>query len=210
MRKPSEYVAAAKARLRGSLLPDCSEVLRHGERTAKVTRIGSPYVGNDPLTGDDVAEAVRVLAFVADFPALCKGEAVELGQTFRVVTSCRMDIAGAGYTVGLSAEFEKCPAAYSGSRRENGRVRQFRHPLDVLLLETGRDASYIDGIAPAMETSYTVAVRRADWPEATGPDPSDAFEVAPGGIPFTLRVASATRHDGWYIIKCRTRGGRNG
>lgn len=206
MRKPSEYVAAAKAKLRGSLLPDCSEVLRHGERTAKVTRIGSPYVGNDPLTGDDVAEAVRVLAFVADFPALCKGEAVELGQTFRVVTSCRMDIAGAGYTVGLSAAFEKCPATYSGTRREAGHVRQIKHPIDVLLLETGTADNYADALAPTYATAYTVAVRRTDWPEVTEPEPSDVLEVAPGGHPFALKVSTVTRHDGWYILKCRTRG----
>ena len=206
MRKPSEYVAAAKAKLRGSILPDCSEVLRHGERTAKVTRIGSPYVGNDPLTGDDVAEAVRVLAFVADFPALCKGEAVELGQTFRVVTSCRMDIAGAGYTVGLSAAFEKCPATYSGTRREAGHVRQIKHPLDVLLLETGTADNYADALAPTYAKAYTVAVRRVDWPEVTEPEPSDLLEVAPDGHPFALKVSAVTRHDGWYILKCRTRG----
>ena len=206
MRKPSEYVATAKAKLRGSLLPDCSEVLRHGERTAKVTRIGSPYVGNDPLTGDDVAEAVRVLAFVADFPALCKGEAVELGQTFRVVTSCRMDIAGAGYTVGLSAAFEKCPAAYSGTRREAGHVRQIKHPLDVLLLENGTADNSMESVAPTYATAYVAAIRRDDWPEESAPEVSDTLEVAPGGLPFVLKVSTVTRHDGWYILKCRTRG----
>ena len=205
MRKPSEYVAAAKARLRGSLHPDCSEVLRHGERTAKVTRIGSPYVGTDPLTGDDVAEAVRVLAFVADFPALCKGEAVELGQTFRVVTSCRMDIAGAGYTVGLSAAFDKCPAAYKGTRRENGKARTIQHPLDILLLENGTADNYTDALAPTYATAYIAAIRRADWPEVSDPEPSDTIEVAPDGHPLTLKVSTVTRHGGWYILKCRTR-----
>lgn len=206
MRKPSEYVAAAKARLRDSLIPDCSEVFRHGERTAKVTRIGSPSVGDEPLNGEDVAEAVRILAFVADFPELCKGEAVELGQTFRVVTSCKKDIAGAGYTVGLSAAFEKCPAAYSGTRRESGHVRQIKHPIDVLILETGTADNYADALAPTYATAYTVAVRRTDWPEVTDPEPSDALEVAPDGHPLTLKVSTVTRHDGWYILKCRTRG----
>ena len=206
MRKPSEYVAAAKARLRDSLIPDCSEVLRHGERAAKVTRIGSPSVGDDPLTGEDVAEAVHVLAFVADFPTLCKGAAVELEGTFRVVTSCRMDIAGAGYVVGLSAAFEKCPAAYSGTRRESGSVRRLKHPLDVLLLETGTADNYADALAPTYATAYIVAVRRTDWPEVSDPEPSDTIEVAPGGHPLALKVSTVTRHDGWYILKCRTRG----
>ena len=205
MRTPSEYVAVAKARLRDCLIKGCSDVLRHGERTAKVSRIGSPSVGDDSLTGEDVAEAVRVLAFVADFPELCKGDAVELGNTFRVVTSCRKDIVGVGYTVGLSAEFEKCPAAYSGTRREAGHVRQIKHPLDVLLLETGTADNYADALAPTYATAYIVAVRRTDWPEVTEPEPSDVLEVAPGGHPFVLKVSAVTRHDGWYILKCRTR-----
>lgn len=211
MRKPSEYVAAAKAHLRDSLIPDCSEVMRHGERTAKVTRIGSPSVGGEPLMGDEPAENCRVLAMASDFPTLARGEAVELGRTFRVVTSCTADIAGAGYTVGLSDAFEKCPAAYSGTRRESGRVRSLYFPISVLMLETGAAESYGDAITPFAEKTYTVALRRADWPEVSEPKVSDSFCVSPDGrADFNLNVASVTRHDGWYVLKCRTRGGRNG
>lgn len=208
MRKPSEYVAAAKAHLRDSLIPDCSEVMRHGERTAKVTRIGSPSVGGEPLMGDEPAENCRVLAMASDFPTLARGEAVELGQTFRVVTSCTADIAGAGYTVGLSDAFEKCPAAYSGTRRESGRVRSLHFPISALVLEVGAGGAYADGIAPAIESSYTVALRRADWPEVSEPEASDTLQL--DGRNFqtaTLAVASVARHDGWYILKCRSRGG---
>jgi len=217
MRKPSEYVAAAKAHLRDSLIPDCSEVMRHGERTAKVTRIGSPSVGGEPIMGDEPAENCRVLAMASDFPELSRGEAVELSKreasapSFHVVTSCTADIAGAGYTVGLSAPFEKCPAAYSGRRRESGRVRELYFPISALVLETGAGGGYADGIAPDMETTYTVAIRRADWPEVSDPEVSDTLRV--DGRNFqtaTLAVAAVTRHDGWYMLKCRSRGGRNG
>lgn len=206
MRKPSEYVSAAMAKLRGGSLSDCSEVLRHGELSATVTRIGLSQRGGDEVTEADVPENCRVLAYVADFPELRTGDAVELGKTLRVVTSCATGPVNALLAVGLSAAFEKCPAAYSGTRREAGHVRQIRQPLDVLLLETGTADNITDALAPTYATAYVVAIRRADWPEITEPEPSDVLEVAPDGHPFALKVSTATRHDGWYILKCRTRG----
>ena len=62
MRKPSEYIPAAMAKLRRSLIPDCSEVLRHGGRSAEVTRVGAVSKGGDSVTDSDVNENVRVLA----------------------------------------------------------------------------------------------------------------------------------------------------
>ena len=206
MRKPCEYVSAAMAKLRGGSLSGCSEVLRYGEQSATVTRIGRSQRGGDEVSDVGVSENCRVLAYVADFPTLQTGEAVELGTSLRVVTSCETGPINTLLTVGLSAAFEKCPAAYSGTRREHGRVRQLKHPLDVLLLETGTADNYADALAPTYATAYTVAVRRTDWPEVTDPEPSDALEVAPGGHPLTLKVSTVTRHGGWYILKCRTRG----
>ena len=206
MRKPHEYVSAAMAKLRGSSLTGCSEVLRHGEQSATVTRVGLSQRGGDEVTDTDVSENCRVLANVADFPALQIGEAVELGTTIRVVTSCATGPINTLLTVGLSAAFEKCPAAYRGTRREAGHVRQIKHPLDVLLLETGTADNFADALSPTYATAYTAAIRREDWPETSEPDPSDLIEVAPGGHPFILKVSTVTRHDGWYILKCRTRG----
>jgi len=206
MRKPCEYVAAAMARLRGSSLSGCSEALRHGERGATVTRVGPAQRGGDEVTEAGVAENCRVLAYVADFPGLKTGEAVELGETLRVVTSCATGPVNALLTIGLSAEFEKCPAAYKGTRRENGKARTIQHPLDILLLENGTADNYTDALAPTYATAYIAAIRRADWPEVSDPEPSDTIEVAPDGHPLTLKVSTVTRHDGWYILKCRTRG----
>lgn len=206
MRKPGEYVPAAMAKLRGGSLSDCSEVLRHGEQAATVTRIGMSKRGGDEVSDAEVAENCRVLAYVADFPALQTGAAVELGRSLRVVTSCETGPVNALLTVGLSAAFEKCPAAYRGTRRENGIVRQIRHPFDVLMLETGTADNITDALAPTYATAYVVAIRRTDWPEVTEPEPSDVLEVAPDGHPFALKVSTVTRHDGWYILKCRTKG----
>lgn len=102
MRKPGEYVPAAMAKLRGGSLSDCSEVLRHGGSTATVTRIGKAKRGGDEVTVAGVPENCRVLAYVADFPALKADEEVKLGETVRVVTSCSTGPVDSLLTVGLS------------------------------------------------------------------------------------------------------------
>ena len=203
MRKPSEYVAAARKRLFDGQLSGCLETLRHGERAAKVTRIGSTSRGEDAVAETDVFEQCRVLASASDFPRLSKGSAVELGDTVRVVTSASADITKTLLTVGLSAEFEKCPAAYKGTRREDGGVRTLDFPLDVLLLESGTADGITDAAAPSIVPTYIVAIRREDWCDETTPNFGDELTAAKDGVPIAIKVLSAERSDGWYILKCR-------
>ena len=179
--------------------------MRHGETEQGAVVQSSSRDFAEAVSDTAPAEAARYVANAADFPTLDEGAAVELGGSLRVVVSMKSDPVGATFTVGLSAEFEKCPAAYKGTRREAGRVRQIKHPLDILLFENGTADNYTDSLAPTYATAYTVAVRRTDWPEVTDPEPSDTIEVAPDGHPLTLKVSTVTRHGGWYILKCRTR-----
>ena len=120
MRKPGEYVPAAMAKLRGGSLSDCSEVLRHGGRTATVTRIGKSKRGGDEVTVAGVPENCRVLAYVADFPALKADEAVELGETVRVVTSCSTGPVDSLLTVGLSEPMARAPIKRAGAVTPKG------------------------------------------------------------------------------------------
>ena len=214
MRTPNQYLAPAFARLQGGPLRDCSETMRWGERIGTVSRVGSPRRGEDAVLDSDIPEECRVLAPAVPFCGLARGDAVELGDTFRVVTSATDNITrSAFFTVGLSAAFDICRAAYTGTRRESGRVRTVRMPLDVLALESGGMYESLDSVAPAAETTWTVAIRRADWPETTDPQISDSLSLGRDGQTasnLSLAVAAVSRHDGWYILKCRTRGGRNG
>ena len=187
-------------------VPEAVRTMRHGETEQGAVVQSSSRDFAEPVSDTAPAEAARYVANAADFPTLEQGAAVELGESLRVVVSMKTDPVGATFTVGLSAEFEKCPAAYTGTRREAGHVRQIKHPLDILLLENGTADNFADALAPTYATAYTVAVRRTDWPEVTEPEPSDVLEVAPDGHPFALKVSTVTRHDGWYILKCRTRG----
>ena len=211
MRKPSEYLPAALKGLRGRLMPDCSETLRHGERSATVTRVGSISRGEDALTGSDVNEGVRVLASASDFPTLERGEAVELGGSLRVVTSLRSDPVGASLSVGLSAAFGECPAAFSGRRASasSSSARTIAFTLDALALEDAAAPSAPgDPLGPSGGRTWTVCVRAADWPETEPPQTGDEIRiVAPGdGRELRLRAASVSRGGGWWTIRARPRG----
>ena len=186
-------------------VPEAVRTMRHGETEQGAVVQSSSRDFAEAVSDAAPAEAARYVANAADFPTLEQGAAVELGGSLRVVVSMKTDPVGATVTVGLSAEFEKCPAAYKGTRRENGKARTIQHPLDVLLLENGTADNYADALAPTYATAYTVAVRRTDWPEVKDPEPSDTIEVAPDGHPLILKVSTVTRHGGWYILKCRTR-----
>lgn len=187
-------------------VPEAVRTMRHGETEQGAVVQSSSRDFAEAVSDAAPEEAARYVANAADFPTLEQGAAVELGESLRVVVSMKTDPVGATFTVGLSAEFEKCPAAYKGTRRENGKARTIQHPLDILLLENGTADNYTDALAPTYATAYIAAIRRADWPEVSDPEPSDTIEVAPDGHPLTLKVSTVTRHGGWYILKCRTRG----
>lgn len=186
-------------------VPEAVRTMRHGETEQGAVVQSSSRDFAEPVSDTAPAEAARYVANAADFPTLDEGAAVELDGSLRVVVSMKVDAVGATFTVGLSAEFEKCSAAYKGTRREGGRARTIQHPLDILVLESGTADNFTDAIAPTYATAYTAAIRRADWPEVTDPEPSDVIEIAPNGHPLTLKVSTVTRHGGWYILKCRTR-----
>ena len=195
-------------------LPDATAEMRHGENERGVVLQTSGEEVAEAVSDSAPEEAARFCALrPADFKTLERGSAVEIGESLRVVTSLKRAVGGAHLSFGVSAAFDKCKAAYSGTRRESGAVRNIRHPLDVLALESGGMYESLDSVAPAAETTWTVAIRRADWPETTDPQISDSLSLGRDGQTasnLSLTVAAVSRHDGWYILKCRTRGGRNG
>lgn len=199
-----EDIAQAIGSLAGSL-PEASRVMLHGEERGNVLQSSGRDFA-DVVSDAGPVEVARFIARTFDFPTLDEGAAVELDGTLRVVVSLKGDPIGATFTVGLSAEFEKCPAAYRGVRREEGAVRHIAHPFDALVLETGTAEAYTNALAPSYARTYTIAIRRADWCEATGPEPTDTVEVAPGGEPVKLKVSAVERHGGFYLLKCRTKG----
>ena len=99
--------------------PEAVRTMRHGEDESGAVVQSSSRDFAEPVSDAAPTEAARYIANAADFPTLEQGAAVELGGSLRVVVSMKTDPVGATFTVGLSAEFEKCPAAYAGTRRES-------------------------------------------------------------------------------------------
>lgn len=198
---PSEYVAAAIRGLRATSLAGNAARMSHGGRAAPVARVGSVQFGEDAISADAPAEAVRVLALAADFPLLAKGEPVELDGSLHVATSARRDASGASLTVGLSAAFGRFRAAYA--RRGSGPA----FPVPVLALEDAAlPSAYADAAAPASGQSWTVCVPAAEWPEPQPPQTGDGIRLdAPSGE-ARLKVASAVRSGAWWLLRARPRG----
>ena len=185
---------------------DATHVMRHGEDEEGRVVQSSSRDFTDEVAGDAPAVASSVIANAAHFPTLERGSAVEIGGSLRVVVSLKEDAVGATFTAGLSAPFERTAATYSGRRRGATGARSLLLPIDVLYVENGVADGYSDASAPAYALSYTLAVRADDWPDETAPETADSVEIAPDGHSATLKVSSVERHDGWYILKCRTRG----
>ena len=197
MRKPSEYLPAALKGLRSRLMPDCSVTLCYAGRSSTVTRVGTTSIGEDAISGTEVPEGVRVLAWAADFPGLGRGRLVSLDGEWRVVTGARTDPAGATLSLSLSASLAATKAAY---RRPGTKVAQ---TVDVLAVEGEAMEPVTDALAPTMLRSWTVAVSEEGWLEPTEPQIGDTLELSPQDM--TLRVSAVSRRDGFFILSCRAR-----
>ena len=106
LRKPSEYLPAALSRIQGSLAPDCTEILRYGDTSAKVTRVGTPKRGENTATNYEPIEGCRVRAFASDFPTLAKWATVTYRGELRFVTCVKTDPARALLIIGLTYPLE--------------------------------------------------------------------------------------------------------
>lgn len=209
MRTPGQYLAPAFTRLQSGPLRDCSTPMRWGERVATVSRIGSPRRGDDAVSEYDIPEECRVLAPVAPFCGLAKGDAVELGGTFRVVTSATDNITrSAFFSVGLSAAFSLCRAAYSGTRRTADGIRKVEMPLDVLTLELSEMPVFADAAAPSTVQTWIVCVAADQWGDSSSPEIGDVIEFSPPRDVVVRRfnVATATHQRNHWTLRVRPRG----
>lgn len=189
-----------------STLPDATHIMRHGEAEVGQVVQSSSRDCAASVSADAPVESTRVIADASVFPSLDEGEAVELDDALHVVTSCKADPVGATFTLGLSAPFDKAQLSYTGQRRTDGAMRTVIAAINALFLEDGTADTYANAFAPSYATSYTVAIRRDDWTDATDPEPSDVIELATDElVTVRLKVSSVTRHDGWYILKCRAK-----
>ncbi len=202
---PSEYVAAAVRRISSRIARDCEIRLTHNGHTSSVTRVASTMKGEDGVSGSTPVEAIRVLALASSFPAIAKGEAVTLDDTFRLVTSARFDISGASVYIGLTLAFDKRSATYSGDRRDGDNLREVLQPAGILTLEGELDSAIDGSVAPIHERMWTVVIRKRDWLDVTAPEVGDRIDFMDGWRKVSLVVAAVSPQNGYFALTARTR-----
>lgn len=176
-------------------LPDATHTLRHGEDEHGAVVQSSSRDFAEAVSESGPTEVARYIANGADFPTLEEGSAVELDGGLRVVVSMKADAIGATFAVGLTAELEKCRAAY---RRPGTRLSQ---PVDVLAVEGEVIDPDGDAFAPTTLRQWTVALPVESWLDPAEPQIGDAIELEGAN----LRVASVSKRDGFFIISARAR-----
>lgn len=103
------------------------------------------------------------------------------------------------------APFYDATAIVSGKRRETGAsaARDLSHTVPCCVL--GGDLVDVSNNAgaPAIERSYTVMLRRADWPDHMPPQPGDALSI--DGYPV-MRASSVLPASAGWSLSCRSKG----
>jgi hypothetical protein len=205
MRTPRQYIASALAKL-SRTLPAVE--MRCGGDVGDVVQTSS-LEDVESVAEDSPNEAARYLAPASSFPTLAKGSFVEIGNTYRLVTSLKTDLVGASKNFGASKPFDDLVSTYSGKRREDGKVRQIKNPIQILALLTSTADEYSD-VAISAEETWSVCIAESSWLELTEPQIGDTLEFIHPNKEYetvTLKVSAVTKHNGWWIIKARTRGG---
>lgn len=104
------------------------------------------------------------------------------------------------------ADFYDATAIIAGKRRETGasthRLLSLAVPACVLGCDPV-DASN-GSIAPVIERSYTILIRRADWPDHLPPQSGDVATIAE--YPILLVQSVAPDSEGWTLA-CISKGG---
>jgi hypothetical protein len=205
MRTPRQFIYSALANLKRSL-PAVKMCV--GDDIGEVVQTSS-LEDVESVTEDSPNEAARYLASASSFPTLQKGSFVEIGNTYRLVTSLKTDLVKASVNFGASKPFDDVVSTYSGKRREDGKVRQIKSPIQILALLTSTADEYSD-VAVSKEETWSVCIAESSWLELSEPQIGDTLEFIHPKKEYetvTLKVSSVSKHNGWWMLRARTRGG---
>lgn len=191
-------------------LPQASFDMRHGEESGFVVQVSARETV-DAVSEDSPNEAVRFIAPASSFPTLDKGSLVEVGGVYRLVTSLRTDPVGASLSFGASDAMDAITARYTGTRRDGDTVRRLNDPVNILAIESAAlPPMYGEAAAPGYEQSWNLCIAEDAWLDTSAPQISDALEFEHpkhDHETLRLRVSSVVKHDGWWMLKARPRGG---
>lgn len=191
-------------------LPQASHTMYHGEESGYVVQTSSRETV-EAVSEDAPNEAVSFVADASSFASLCKGSLVEIDGITRLVTSLKTDPVGASITFGASDALDAITARYTGTRRDGSTVRSLDDPVNILAIASAAlPPVYGDAAAPGCEQTWNLCIAEDSWLDTSAPQVSDALEFEhpkQGYETLRLRVSSVVKHDGWWMLKARPRGG---
>lgn len=188
-------IEAAIAALHQSI-PSASHQMRHGNYVGRVLAVSGVELTGETLTADYPQEVCRVTGVVSEFPDITRGSTVEMDGKMHIVTSARKDPVGASVVMGLSSSMAEIVASYT---RASTPIWQGAH-----LLAVESDILDVAGenYAPTTARAWFVCISADEWYETKSePQIGDTIKWDGGHV----RVASVAKHDGLYILTCRSR-----
>ena len=191
-------------------LPAAASVMKCGGRSGKVLAASSRQLSGDSLTEDAPQEMCRKIGKRCDFPDLAAGAAVEIDGKLHIVTSASTDPLGASVSFGLSDALSETPAIYIFTRRIDGVAHRQRQRIDLLAIRLAQPPALAEAAALGDEPSWLVCIATDAWTDLSEPMIGDTIEFTDPKRDWEtvrLRVAKVSRHDGWWLLRTRSRGG---
>lgn len=206
----TDAVASAVAAV-ASTFPSLSKRMTAGDVTATVAitsraeKVFPENLGGQVWNSSGVNSDRRIVAQVADFPALVVGMPVKLDGEVCVISSLKKS-GDAAWFIGLTDPLDESFASFAGTRREGGTVRRVALTISAAVVYTGYDEA-------GAETSVEIRRRTADiyvprdatfgtgaWTEVDPPQNGDMVTMASGA---RYAVRSVQEYPNSWLLKGR-------
>jgi len=162
-------------------------------------------LGGQVWNSSGVNANARIVAQVADFPALVVGMPVKLGDDVCVISALRK--AGeAAWFIGLTDPLDESFVSLSGTRREDGAVRRVALTVSAAVVYTGFDDAGADVSVEIRRRTADIYIPRdatfgtGAWTEVDPPQVGDVVTMADGS---RYAVRSVQEYPNSWLLKGR-------
>lgn len=173
--------------------------------TSRAEKVFPENLGGQVWNSSGVNSDRRIVAKVADFPALVVGMPVKLDGEVCVISSLKKS-GDAAWFIGLTDPLDESFVSFAGTRREGGTVRRVSLTVSAAVVYTGYDDA-------GAETSVEIRRRTADiyvprdatfgtgaWTEVDPPQGGDVVTMANGA---RYAVRSVQEYPNSWLLKGR-------
>ena len=194
-----------------STFPSLSKRMTAGSVTASVAvtsraeKVFPENLGGQVWNSSGVNSDRRVVAQVADFPALVPGMPVSLDGEVCVISSLKKT-GDAAWFIGLTDPLDESFVAVSGTRREGGTVRRVALTVSAAVVYTGYDEAGTDVSVEIRRRTADIYIPRdatfghGAWTEVDPPQNNDVVTMADGA---RYAVRSVQEYPNSWLLKGR-------